>query len=321
MRNYEATRAKIKNYLTALKERYSTNEWKDFEPHTLCREFGVSVTLPLLLKKGGYLFNENKKMMLSQKINNIDEVQAHTKILDYCNDSKHRIALRNAKKKEKAKIKADKLKKKKLAEEQKLSLENEKEAKANGVNINLPIEIYQLIQSYAETFKIDVIDFISLTFRELDNVIFNDSLYPIHQKLSKEPAIQENYKRILKELGTELELGPPPAQPSIEQIKENLRNDPEFRSSFNKNYQLPKKTAGRPKTPATLSDDPAYLEALRNAPSVPSTNLSIQNTDSSTEFDKLQSKIKSLESLVGLFTQGIISKQELETLKFGLLNK
>ena len=54
MKNFEATRGKIKMYLNALKERYSTVEWREYHANKICKEFQVSVLLPQLLKNEGY---------------------------------------------------------------------------------------------------------------------------------------------------------------------------------------------------------------------------------------------------------------------------
>jgi hypothetical protein len=105
MKNFQATRSKIKNYLDALKERFSTTEWKELQPNQLCKEFGVSVILPQILKNEGYYHYEFKdgtpSIMLSQKINTANEVTIHNKLREYCNKS----AKKNLLKKKKIKAK------------------------------------------------------------------------------------------------------------------------------------------------------------------------------------------------------------------------
>jgi hypothetical protein len=113
MKNYEATRSKIKLYLNALKERFSTSEWKEYHASEICKEFGITVTLPQILKNEGYYHYEHKNgipsMMLSQKIMLINEILAHNKIREYCNQSKERTAIKQLQNKEKDKIKKKRL--------------------------------------------------------------------------------------------------------------------------------------------------------------------------------------------------------------------
>ena len=343
MRNYEATRGKIKNYLTALKERYSTTEWKEFTPAEIAKEFGVSVTLPLLLKKGGYLFQENKKMMLSQKINNIDEIQAHTKVLDYCNDSKHRISVRNAKKKEKAKIKAEKLKKKKEAEEQKRQIEMLKQRKSQNaipsvsddlVTIHVPYDTYKILDTISANMTISISELIGFTVKEINNFAHNEEIITLFtNKLIDEPLVEKSFLRAFDAFYDKADA--PPPQISFAELKERLRKDPKYSSYFNTQA---KKTAGRPSktqisSSETLSENPAYLEALRNAPASPEYQnpmSAIVNkekdyrqsiSNSSAEIDLLQSKLKSLDTIMNLYTTGVINKEELDNLKKGIINK
>jgi signal peptidase I len=112
MKNFEATRGKIKMYLNALKERYSTVEWREYHANKICKEFQVSVLLPQLLKNEGYYHYEHKgvpSMMLSEKIVMLSEVSAHNKIREFCKESNERKSVRNLQNKEK-----DKLNKKRL---------------------------------------------------------------------------------------------------------------------------------------------------------------------------------------------------------------
>jgi hypothetical protein len=91
MKNFNETRSKIKNYLNALNQRFSTNEWKEYHSNEFCREFGVSVILPQLLKKEGYYYYQNKDsvpyVMLSHKVANLNEATLHNKLLEFCRNS------------------------------------------------------------------------------------------------------------------------------------------------------------------------------------------------------------------------------------------
>jgi len=95
MKNFSETRSKIKNYLNALNERFSTVEWREYHSNEICREFGVSVILPQLLKKEGYYYYQNKNsvpyMMISHKIGNINEVTLHNKLLEFCRNSYKKV--------------------------------------------------------------------------------------------------------------------------------------------------------------------------------------------------------------------------------------
>jgi hypothetical protein len=306
MKNYEKTQGKIKNYLNALKERYSTTEWKDFTPNAICKEFGVTVTLPQLLKKGGYIYVENKKMLLSQKIFSLDVVQAHQKTLDYCNECNRKLAEKKKKAKERAKAKALKAEKAKNTQVTEPNVNNDLEWQ----RVYIPSHTYDIIKKQAQNIGMGLVEFLTYTFKQLSSL------------LESEDSQNEEPKQ----------------QPTIDELKKKIANMPEYKDFVNPKA---KKSAGRPAKPQNLfSQNPAYLEALKNAVPAPtsynpvypttqpsqstfSTTNNTTSTNSSTNSSTISSedKIKSLESIMNLFTNGIINKEELENLKFGILNK
>jgi hypothetical protein len=142
MKNFESTRVKIKNFLIALKERYNTHEWKEFNAQPMCKEFSVSLILPQMLKYDGYIHYENKNgvrsIMLSDKIMTLHEATIHSKMLQYCNQSKQRKVIKQIKKKEIAKLKKMKEEKKNNSIASKSFtkfLNLIEDCKRNGINI------------------------------------------------------------------------------------------------------------------------------------------------------------------------------------------
>jgi hypothetical protein len=109
MKNYENTRAKIKNYLIALKQRFNNIQFKEYN-REMTKEFGVSATIPGLLKNGNYIEFENKYLKLNPSINTLNEIDLHTMVLNYCNDSKRKINIRKEKQRVRKLKKAEKLK-------------------------------------------------------------------------------------------------------------------------------------------------------------------------------------------------------------------
>ena len=109
MKNYENTRAKIKNYLNALQKRFNNIQFKEYS-REMTKEFGVSATIPGLLKNGNYIEFENKHLKLNPSINTLNEIDLHRMVLNYCNDSKRKINLRKEKQRLRKLKKAEKLK-------------------------------------------------------------------------------------------------------------------------------------------------------------------------------------------------------------------
>ena len=109
MKNYDNTRAKIKNYLTALKQRFNNFQSIEYN-RQMTKEFGVSATIPGLLKNGNYIQFENKYLKLNPSINTLNEIDLHRMVLNYCNDSKRKINIRKEKQRVRKLKKAEKLK-------------------------------------------------------------------------------------------------------------------------------------------------------------------------------------------------------------------
>ena len=109
MKSYDNTRAKIKNYLNALQNRFNNIQFKEYN-REMTKEFGVSATIPGLLKNGNYIEFENKHLKLNPSINNLNEIDLHRMVLNYCNDSKRKINIRKAKQKARKLKKAEKFK-------------------------------------------------------------------------------------------------------------------------------------------------------------------------------------------------------------------
>lgn len=80
---YELSRSKVKNYLEAHRSRFSTTEWSDYKSDDICTEFRISHTYGTVLKKNGYVFIKDKKIMLHPSIFKLTEAELHKKNLDY----------------------------------------------------------------------------------------------------------------------------------------------------------------------------------------------------------------------------------------------
>jgi hypothetical protein len=76
----------------------------------MTKEFGVSATIPGLLKNGNYIQFENKYLKLNPSINTLNEIDLHRMVLNYCNDSKRKINIRKEKQRLRKLKKAEKLK-------------------------------------------------------------------------------------------------------------------------------------------------------------------------------------------------------------------
>jgi hypothetical protein len=87
MKNYTETRIKIKNYLEALKNKYSTSEWSKFNhdefAKEFAKEFGVSLTALQVLKNHGYVLIESGNIILHPTIYSLSEIEFHKKLLYY----------------------------------------------------------------------------------------------------------------------------------------------------------------------------------------------------------------------------------------------
>lgn len=286
MKNFEATRGKIKMYLNALKERYSTVEWREYHANKICKEFQVSVLLPQLLKNEGYYHYEHKgvpSMMLSEKIVMLSEVSAHNKIREFCKESNERKSVRNLQNKEKDKL-------------------NKKRLDAKAVN-KAKKEVYLQNQFNFTNRGFGQEGYKTLSIKVGRNFYKNTILIDCEKN---DLTVTE---WITKKLvaGEVIESQEPPKEQTIGEIKQSLHNNPQFKDSF-KNPE-PAKRGRKPK---------AIIEKYYGLPAYQNFK-ELKQTESKVE--AAETKIKSLETIMNLFLKGIINTQELESLKKGILNK
>ena len=224
MKNFEATRGKIKMYLNALKERYSTVEWREYHANKICKEFQVSVLLPQLLKNEGYYHYEHKgvpSMMLSEKIVMLSEVSAHNKIREFCKESNERKSVRNLQNKEKDKL-------------------NKKRLDAKAVN-KAKKEVYLQNQFNFTNRGFGQEGYKTLSIKVGRNFYKNTILIDCEKN---DLTVTE---WITKKLvaGEVIESQEPPKEQTIGEIKKSLLNNPQFKDSF-KNPE-PAKRGRKPK--------------------------------------------------------------------------
>jgi hypothetical protein len=256
MKNFEATRGKFKNYLDALKQRFSTSEWKEYQSNEFCKEFGVSVILPQILKKEGYYHYENKDgiplIMLSQKIMTLSEVTIHNKLRDYCNKSAKKNALKRKKIKAKNVVQST------------LNF-NKKESKPKVISTSVGLNLYNSIVDDCKNKGITISKW-------------------MYSKLGASDLVPTTEKPITKKV-LDLKL--------LKKVYSNAEP---------KNKKLEKR--GRP-----LKNNTIHLLTKPDVVELPKT---IESTET---------KIKSLETIMNLFTKGLINQEELQSLKVGILNK
>jgi len=244
MKNYQATRGKIKNFLTALKERFSIDEWKKFEPNEFCKEFEVSFILPQILKKEGYLYQEYKDsicyLMLSKNIKSANEVNIHYKLREYCNKSAKKSALK------KKKIKA------KNVVQPKFNF-NKKEKRVKVMQVSVGLNFYNSVIADCKNNGITVSQWI---FNKLGA---GENVAPIEKTKNANPEL----------------------------IKKEILQDKS-------------KKRGRPTS--TLKDK-------------------VYNEKTIYTIESAENKIKSLETIMNLYTKGVINNEVLQSLKVGILNK
>lgn len=306
MKNFEATRGKIKMYLNALKERYSTVEWREYHANKICKEFQVSVLLPQLLKNEGYYHYEHKgvpSMMLSEKIVMLNEISAHNKIREFCKESNERKAVRNLKNKEKDKL-------------------NKKRLDAKAVN-KAKKEVYLQNQ-------------FNFTNRGFGQEGYKTLSIKVGRSFYKNTILVDCEKNdltitewITKKLvaGEVIESQEPPKEQTIAEIKQSILNNPQFKDSFKK--PEPAKRGRKPfaeKYGFKQVDFPMGKNV--ETPSNQFLKMINRYHEPTKEIEEAESKvmdaetkIKSLETIMNLFLKGIINTQELESLKKGILNK
>lgn len=266
MKNFDVTRGKFKNYLDALKERFNTNEWKEFQSNDLCKEFGVSVILPQILKKEGYYHYENKDsipmIMLSQKIYTLSEIVAHSKVREYCKLSREKQLKKNKPKKVKANPKQISLEFQ--SKKPKLTKEYKREGYKN-VNIKLSLDFYDEILFECHKKNISVTQWIA-------SKLVDDN---------KKDTTNYDHTKNIDKLGFY-------------------------------NFVKPVKKRGRPqKNISVVNYTPKEVEAKEP------TQISIKDTQ---PIVGAESKVKSLETIMALFTKDLINKKELEILTNGILS-
>jgi len=244
MKNYQATRGKIKNFLDALKQRYTTTEWREFEPNELCKEFNVSFIVPQIFKKEGYYYQVYKDgislIMLSNNITMSSEVTIHNKLREYCNKSARKSALK------KKKIKA------KNVVQPKFNF-NKKEKRVKVMQVSVGLNFYNSVIADCKNNGITVSQWI---FNKLGA---GENVAPIEKTKNVKPEL----------------------------IKKEILQDKS-------------KKRGRP---TSILKDRVYNEK---------TIYTIESTET---------KIKSLETIMSLYNNGVINIQELENLKYGVMNK
>jgi hypothetical protein len=244
MKNYQATRSKIKNFLDALKQRFSTSEWREFEPNEFCKEFNVSFILPQILKKEVYYYQVYKDgislIMLSNNITMSNEVTIHNKLREYCNKSAKKIALK------KKKIKA------KNIVQPKFNF-NKKEKLVKVMSVSVGLNYYNSVIADCKSKGLTVSKWMFNKLGASENVA------PIEKTKNVKPELVKKH-----------------------------------------NFQVTPKKRGRP---ISILKDRVYNEK------------SIYTIESA------ETKIKSLETIMSLYNNGVINQQELENLKHGVLNK
>jgi hypothetical protein len=244
MKNYQATRGKIKNFLDALKQRYTTTEWREYEPNEFCKEFNVSFILPQILKKEVYYYQVYKDgislIMLSNNITMSSEVTIHNKLREYCNKSARKSALK------KKKIKA------KNIVQPKFNF-NKKEKRVKVMQVSVGLNFYNSVIADCKNNGITVSQWIFNKLGAGENVAPIEKTKNVKLELVKKPILQ----------------------------------------------YTPKKR-GRP---ISILKDKVYNE--KNIYTI----------------ESAENKIKSLETIMNLFTNGVINNEELQSLKVGILNK
>jgi hypothetical protein len=267
MKNYQATRGKIKNYLDALKQRFSTSEWRNFEPNELCKEFKVSFILPQILKKEGYYqhyYKDGKSfMMLSQNIKMSNEVTIHNKLREYCNKSAKKIALK------KKKIKA------KNIVQPKFNF-NKKEKLVKVMSVSVGLNYYNSVIADCKSKGLTVSKWMFNKLGASENVV------PIEKTKNVKPELVK--KAFLQQTPTN--------------TKPNRRGRP-LSKQFNVPYNNKEKV---------VYNSPIEMDEVYNSVTIHS-------------IESAETKIKSLETIMSLYNNGVINHEELQSLKVGILNK
>lgn len=230
MKKYEEVRSKIKNYIDALKERYSTEEFRVHHPEGFSKEFGVSFTLPMLLKNNGYTYcqtnNYVTKLMLTPKFWTLDEVTAHILVLEYSKAAYHRKQKR---------IKKEKLKEEKAKQKE---LKKQENNEVTQKRLDSKTHYEKVRRKYKKRLKEDTKTIgVRIPYSNYEAILLeckrtNSNVTKYLNQLIKDSGL-DSYKA--------------PAQKSIEEIKHTLHKDPNFKDSFKNQLELPLGKVGRPK--------------------------------------------------------------------------
>jgi hypothetical protein len=265
MKNYQATRGKIKNFLDALKQRYTTTEWREYEPNELCKEFNVSFIVPQIFKKEGYYYQVYKDgislIMLSNNITMSSEVTIHNKLREYCNKSARKSALK------KKKIKA------KNIVQPKFNF-NKKEKRVKVMQVTVGLNFYNSVIADCKNNGLSVSQWIFNKLVASENVAPIEKTKNVNIGLVKKASLQDT----------------PPTN-----AKPNRRGRP-----ITKQFNTPSNN----------------IEKLVSTPIV-----EVYNSKTIHTIESAENKIKSLETIMNLYTKGVINNEELQSLKVGILNK
>jgi len=282
MKNYDNTRAKIKNYLTALKQRFNNFQSIEYN-RQMTKEFGVSATIPGLLKNGNYIQFENKHLKLNPSINTLNEIDLHRMVLNYCNDSKRKINIRKEKQRLRKLKKAEKLK-----------------------------QIEE--QSKPQTFTIDEIKDKLKNDPEYNNFFRNQRGRP---KSKIEKPIETPF--ILKELLKDT------AFAKLYKDAPTLNNCKNCNKSFLTSRTNIKYCSI--KCRSKFNNARYYDNLTKRAENYELSKIKYQNPKegenelkANNQLDLLETKLESLDKLISLFAKGSITNKEMETLKKAILS-
>jgi hypothetical protein len=341
MKNFEATRGKIKLFFNAFIERYSTSEWKEFNFREMCKEFNVTILIPQILKNEGYYYYERRNgislIMLSQKIMTLNEVIIHNKIREFVSKSKQRKALKKTKIKEIAKNKKQETNKKEIVNFlkwfKKTGLDINEVLSYNNIeipkqNINTHTPKKCILEGCGNDIppnrhgnSITCCDQHSLHLKKKREKANYNELSLIKSTIKKNQggnvAKIVNYAKEIRKDGEKWTDTVRRASAYIKETNNGTANTPVLNTGYGLSTITNVKTAIKPKVkrgrPYNTNSGMSNQEVYHASDKV------IEQTE--VKVDAAEAKIKSLETIMNLFLKGIINAQELESLKKGILNK
>jgi hypothetical protein len=327
MKNYNNTRAKIKNYLNALQKRFNNIQFQEYN-REMTKEFGVSATIPGLLKNGNYIEFENKHLKLNPSINNLSEIDLHKMVLDYCNNSKRKINIRKEKQRARKLKKAEKLKQ--INEQsipQTFTIEE-----INGKLKNNPEYTHFFKNKVGRPkSKIEKPTELGGSGVSFGSGIVNNETSEILKELLKNPSFAELYKNAAtlnncKNCNKSFKVS----------RKNNKYCSDKCRTKFhNKNYYAKIKLEDEElaKNRANLKKAFFGTENFNNDTILDNTKIDHNNYSTypnpieaekqsklKNELDVLETKLDSLDKLISLFSKGSITNEEMQTLKKAILS-